>query len=91
MKTSLELRELARGWISKALVLLALVPCTWNSRVEGTGSSWLALEVPPCRESGGSNLVQTMEDSGERHGEQSGGEAGWGVVAPRSSAASSPD
>lgn len=48
MKTSLELRELARAWTSKALVLLELVPWTWNSRVEGTGSTLLAREVPPC-------------------------------------------
>ena len=50
MKTSLELREVARGETSKALVLLALVPRTWNSRVEGTGSTLLARDVPPCRE-----------------------------------------
>lgn len=49
MKTSLELRELARAGTSKALVLFALLPWTWNSRVEGTGSELLALEVPPCR------------------------------------------
>lgn len=60
MKTSLELREVARGETSKALVLLALVPRTWNSRVEGTGSTLLAREVPPCRVWGAvdSNLVK---------------------------------
>lgn len=49
MKTSLELREVARAGTSKALVLLALVPRTWNSRVAGSGSGFLAREVPPCR------------------------------------------
>ena len=49
MKTSLELRDVARAETSKALVLLALVPRTWNSLVEGTGSELLAREVPPCR------------------------------------------
>ena len=50
MKTSLELREAARGGTSKALVLLVLVPLTWNSRVEGTGSTLLARDVPPYKE-----------------------------------------
>lgn len=49
MKTSLELREVARAETSKALVLLLLVPRTWNSLVEGTGSWLLDREVPPCR------------------------------------------
>lgn len=48
MKTSLELREVARAVTSKALVLLALVPRTWNSLVEGTGSVLFSREVPPC-------------------------------------------
>lgn len=49
MKTSLELREEARAGSSKALVLLALVPRTWKSRVAGTGSGGsLSREVPPC-------------------------------------------
>lgn len=33
-----ELRGSGPGWDLKALVLLVLVPLTWNSRVEGTGS-----------------------------------------------------
>lgn len=49
MKTSLELREVVWAGTSKALVLLVLVPRTWNSRVGGTGSRLLVREVPPCR------------------------------------------
>lgn len=49
MKTSLELRKEARAGTSKAFVLFVLDPCTWNSRVEGTGSRLLVREVPPCR------------------------------------------
>lgn len=52
MKTSLELREAARAVTSKALVLSALVPRTWNSLVEGTGSKLFFREVPPCRRKG---------------------------------------
>lgn len=87
MKTSLELRELARGWTSKALVLLVLVPWTWNSRVEGTGSCVLAREVPPWRVWGEgrereteteSNLVQTTEDTRTQRTEQ---KRGWGGAA----------
>lgn len=88
MKTSLELRELARGWTSKALVLLALVPWTWNSRVEGTGSCVLAREVPPWRVWGEgrerdreteSNLVQTTEDT--RRTQRTEQKRGWGGAA----------
>lgn len=49
MKTSLELRELAWAGTSKALVLSALFPWTWNSCVEATDSTLLPREVPPCR------------------------------------------
>lgn len=71
-KTSLELREAARAVTSKALVLLALVPWTWNSLVDGMGSELLAREVPPCRCGGdraggdGQERVEGHRESRER-------------------------